>query len=284
MPTIDLEPLLAPLRHEGPRRFAGWTPALFEEAAHAAGATLARALARQPSAETVLAGYLRLVQEGIGVGLVRHASASPAGWATFLERCLLELVPRLLPAVPPAEQLPTLARIWNLGEGLRREPEWLDRYVNACAGRLRKLADLESFLVRTLEPVLTPARHAEWTGPFEVATLDLREAHEDMLPGGIVQMAPNVLWVQDRLSDVQIGVLLRHQKKSEVLGPLHGTGDYREQGSMPPVGFGDQQMHVAGKVVSLPTFRQRLAHVVVAAGFVVATTPDSQRLWIVETP
>src|SRR4051812_28314495 len=110
--SFELEAVLAPLRHEGPRRFAAWAGDLFEQAARGPGATLAVALAEQPDGARVRAGSLRLLQGGVGTGLIRHPGPSPAGWTCFLERCLLELVPALLPALPPAEQLPALVKVW----------------------------------------------------------------------------------------------------------------------------------------------------------------------------
>src|SRR5207302_201269 len=80
-----------------------------------------------------------------------------APWTSFLERCLIDLVPSLLPAIPADERLPLLVQLWNLGEGLRAEPDWVDRYVNACAGRLRSLADVGPFLVAAPGPAITPS-------------------------------------------------------------------------------------------------------------------------------
>src|SRR5436309_557687 len=106
------EPELAELRRDGAARFAGWDAGLFDAAAAGPGRALAGALAGQPDARPVVAGYLRLLQEAVGTGALRQASAGPAGWAGFLERCLVELVPALLPRVPAGGRLPMLVTLW----------------------------------------------------------------------------------------------------------------------------------------------------------------------------
>ncbi len=277
--------VLTDLRQEGARRFAAWQPDLFDAVACGPGLTLWQALAEQPDAEAVFRGYLCLVQEAVGTAALRSAAAPPAGtpWSSFLERFLVQLVPDLLANVPSSERLPLLVKGWNLGEGLLGEPEWVDRYVNACAGRLRKLGDLEKFLVEALTPVLTPAPPSSWEGPFAVTVLDLRSAHDDFLPGALSLAAPTVLCVQDRrLPHTQVGVLLRPKRKSELLGLTQGLSGYEDAGPRPAVTIEDGRARVGEHVIALPHLRRCSHSLVARAGFVVASALDSQRLWIVE--
>jgi hypothetical protein len=281
----DLVPLLADLRQQGARRFAAWDAALFDAVGAGPAAFLWLALRGEPEAEATLRGYLRLVQEAIGTAALRRPTAPPTGtpWTSFLERCLIELVPAQLPAVPAEQRLPLLVQLWNLGEGLRGEPDWVDRYVNACAGRLRSLAEVGPFLVEVLGPVLTPAPPSSWAGPFAVTVLDLRPIHDDFLPGKVYLAAPNVLCVPDRrLPNVQIGVLLRPQCKSEPLGLTQGLAPYVEAGPAPTVTFEDQRLLLNGQPIALPFLRRCAHHAVARAGFVASCAIDSQRLWIVE--
>jgi hypothetical protein len=281
----DLKHHLAELRHDGPRRFARWDAALFDAVVAGPAKALAQGIAPPAKVVPVLAAYLRLVQEAVGTGAVRQAGPSAAGWTTFLERCLVQLVPERLPRVDPEQQVPLLVKLWNLGEGLRREPEWVDRYVSACADGLKSLAEVEAFLVKTLEPVLTPLLPASWKGPFAVTVLDLRRVHDEFLPGPMHLAAPTVVRVRDRRHpDLQIGVLLRRERKSEVLGLTQGLGEYGETDGHPAVGFDDQRLQLAGQAVELPLFRRCAHHAVARAGFVVACAVDSQRLWVVESP
>ncbi len=277
--------LLDDLRHDGARRVAAWEGALFDAVGQGPARALAHALGKQPGAEPVLRAYLRLVQEAIGTAALRLAAPPSPGapWTSFLERCLVQLVPALLPHASPDERLPLLVKLWNLGEGLRAEPAWVDRYVNACAGRVRSLGDVEAFLVETLRPVLTPAPPSTWQGPWAVTVLDLRLFHDEFLPGRLHLAAPTVLCVQDRrLPGVQIGVLLRPEGKSEALGLTDGLAAFDEPGELPAVAFEDQRATVAGRSVALPSLRRCAHHAIARAGFVAACALDSQRLWIVE--
>src|SRR5205823_941782 len=72
------------------------------------------------------------------------------------------------------------------------------RYVAARAAGLGDLLRLEDFLVRALEPVLSPAPPAAWRGLFAVAVLDLRPLHEDFLPGAMAPPGPTPPQVGDR--------------------------------------------------------------------------------------
>jgi hypothetical protein len=227
---------------------------------------------------------LRLVQQGIGTGVLRQAEVGAAP-ANFLERLLVEMIPQWLPAVAPGKQLQALADAWNLGEGLLREPVWVDRYVNACCSRgMPRLEALAEFLATLLGPVLTPAPPAAWTGPLKVTTLDLRAAHDEFLPGRIRLAAPTVLCVEDRRKPgLQVGVLLRRGQRSESLGVVGGLGEYEEADPLPPVAFTDGKLKVGARVAEVPTLRACHAFAVARAGFVAAAAADSQRLWVIES-
>ena len=280
----DLNTLLADLRHDGPRRFARWDGELFDAVAAGPAVALREGLDRQPDAGPVVAAYLRMAQQAVGTAVLRRATAG-ATWTTFLERFLVELVPKLLAHVRPGQRVPLLVQGWNLGEGLLREPPWLDRYVSASVGRLTNLAELEAFLVRTLEPVLAAVPPAGWRGPFAVIVLDLRTVADDFLPGEVALAAPTVLRIDDRRRPgVQTGALLRRGGRSELLGLTAGLGDYDEAWERPGVEFHDGRVTVAGQAVGLPFLRQCHRHAVARAGFVAACAVDSQRLWIVEGP
>lgn len=280
---LNVVALASALHRDGPRRFARWNAALFDAVVEGPAGALAAALRGQTDAEALVNGYLRMVQQAIGIGALRQATPSDAR-TTFLERCLIELVPSLLPGVKEGKRLPLLVEVWNLGEGLLREPAWLDRYVTACSGRLSDLNDVQSFLIRTLDPVLAASSPSSWRGPFAVTVLDLRPLHDDFLPGEIALAAPTVLRVEDRKgSGMQAGILLRHGGKSELLGLTDGLADYTEEGERVAVSFDDGQATLAGQKVALPFLRRCQAHVIARAGFVAACAVDSQRLWIVES-
>jgi hypothetical protein len=281
--TVQLR--LGELSKDGLRRFARWDADLFQALAAGPLHALAAALGNEPDAEAVLAGYLGLLHQGVGTSAVRRAAAGPGGWHCFLERCLVEHVPTLLPRVPAGKRLPLLVKAWNLGEGLLREPGWLDRYVTASAAGLGDLLGIEAFLVRTLEPVLSAAPPAAWKGPLAVTVLDLRPLHEEFLPGELTLSAPAVLRVTDRRRPgTEVGVLLGRGGRSKLLGLMTGLGEYAEPGERPAVEFQDGRVRVAGHEAAVPGLRRCYRHAVARAGFVAACAVDSQRLWILECP
>jgi hypothetical protein len=280
----DQERLLADLRRDSPRRFARWDAALFDAVVNGPARELAKNLQGETDAAAVLGAFLQLAQQAVGTGALRQATAN-GPWKSFLERCLVDLVPRLLPGVKAGRRLPLLVQVWNLGEGLHREPEWLDRYVTACATRFQDLADLQGAIIRTLEPVLTPPPPATWKGPFQVHVLDLRSLHDEFLPGEIALAAPTVLRVEDRRrKGLQAGVLLRRGGRSELLGLTEGLGTYSEPEFTFGVKFEDGRVSVAGHAVEVSSLRRCHRHAPARAGFLAACAVDSQRLWIVESP
>lgn len=271
------------LQDEGARRFCRWDPRVFDAVVAGPAQILAGRLGDQNDAAAVLAGYLHLVQQAVGEGLLTQAAAGPAGWSNFLERLLIEGVPAQLPEMPAARRLALLADTWNLGEGLLREPAWVDRYVNACAKALPRLDKLEAFLVRTLKPVLLPTTPSTWTGAFRATVVDLRPIHDDFLPGPLGLVAPRVVQVEDRRKkDRHAAVLLQSGQKSELLGVLSGLVEYREAGEVPRVEFGDGRAQIGSSRVELPSLRRCHAFAVARCGFIAACAVDSQRLWVIE--
>lgn len=276
----SLRALADELRADGPRRFSRWDTAAFDAAVSGPVAALAATLGQQ--ADTVVSGYLRVVQQAVGHGVLRQVAAGASGWTNALERLLVESVPASLAAVPSTKRLKVLTDVWNLGEGLLREPVWVDRYVTACVPKLGRLDKLESFLVDALGPVLSPPPQAKWTGKHRVDVLDLRPVVDDFLPGEVRLAAPAVLCVTDRRRPtLQVGVLLR-PGGSELLGVVSGLGTYPDPGPLPAVDFTDGKLTVAGRAILVPMVRRRLGLVVSATGFVAVTTPDSQRVWAIE--
>lgn len=273
------------LSQDGPRRFARWDAALFEGLVAGPLQALAATLAKQADAAAVLRAYLELLHQGVGITAIRRAAASPVGWSSYLERCLVEQIPTLLSRVPSGKRLAVLVKAWNLGEGLLREPGWVDRYVTASAAALEDLEDLEDFLVRTLEPVLSTAPRASWKGPFAITVLDLRPLHEEFLPGEITLAAPAVLRITDRRhSGTEVGVLLSRGGRSRPLGLMTGLGEFVESEGGPAVELGDGRVRVANEEVAVPRLRQWHRHLVTRSGFLAACAVDSQRLWILESP
>jgi hypothetical protein len=268
---------------EAGARHAHFDAKLFAALCDGPARRLWAAVATDPTADAVLAAYLSLLREAVALGYVRAVHPP----SSFLGCCLLEAVPTRLHDVRPAERVARLAQAWNLGEGLLREPAWLDRYVASRAAELRGLHELPAFLARVLEPALEPGPPARWGGPFRVTVLDLRPAVDDLLPGPMHLAAPAVLAVRDRgRPDVWASVLLRRHGQSQVLGASAALPAYEspDAGQTPRPEFERDRVRIGAAAVELPFLAEVESHAVAPAGFVIAAASDSQRLWIMESP
>jgi hypothetical protein len=273
-------------------RHARWDAPTFAALVEGPARQLWQGIGGQPLAAQTLAAYLNLLREAVAVGYIRgHAWAARdaadglAGWRSCLEHCLVTTVPKDLPRVPPDGRVELLAKVWNLCEGLLREPAWVDRYVVSRLGELAGLSGIEEFLVTVLEPVLEPAPPAQWRGPFRATVLDLRPSADDLLPGHMTLAAPTLLTVQDRTRPTLfVNVLLRREGRSQALGASGGLPAYEQSVRPPAVEFARDRVTVAGHPVPQPLLDHVHEHLVVPAGFIVASALDSQRLWIVESP
>ena len=176
-----------------------------------------------------------------------------------------------------------LARIWNLSEGLRREPGWVGGYVLARASELKSSTTPELFLTNILGPLMQPTATPRWEGPFRVSTLSLRSADEEFLPGDQELVAPSVLVIADRRRPVRIGVHLKKAGHSEILGLFGASETYTAACANPEVVWNEDHLLVGPEIVRMPFLRKPFRWSIVPTGFVVASSQDSQRLWIAET-
>jgi hypothetical protein len=274
---------------EGRRRYARWDADLYQTLCGGPVRKLWQRLQGRAQAAAVFAGYLELVREALGAGYIlppkEAGEPGRVGWANFLAFCLVRLIPERLAAVADDQQLPLLAKVWNLGEGLLQEPAWVDRFVLAGAGELARLEDIETFLERMLEPALTPAPPAAWQGPFGLSVLDARPLYDEFLPGEMYLAAPTVLCVRDRRRpDLYLGVFLRPQGRSQFLGLTSSLDAYTDGGELPPVRWAERRALIGERAVDMPFLRRPHRHLLTRSGFLVASAVDSQRLWVVESP
>ncbi|MBS0265915.1 MAG: hypothetical protein JSS02_28550 [Planctomycetes bacterium] len=279
----ELERLVCQLQEDGPRRYAGWRDDVFMVIvcgpAKGMWARMAHAEPNDPAAaQRTMADYLRLVHEAVGLGYIRQADRA----TTFLDECLRFFIPFHLPQVESSLRGSVLAKVWNLAEGLAREP-WLSEYVRI---RLRSEIDLmriEKQIEALLVPVLSPTRPAVWAGTYRILMLNLRDECEEFLPGEIYLAAPAVVCVRDRRHSTCLGILLQRNGATELLGEIDALPAYSDDTAAPLVEFTENAATIAGRRVELPCLGR--PHTWVAAptaGFVIASAVDSQRLWIVE--
>jgi hypothetical protein len=268
---------------EGLGLYARFSPKIFRAASHGPARALSDSLGGGADAERALAAYLRLLAEAVGLELLGEAElAEPK---TLLAFFLARLIPARLAAHPPEERLPLLVRLWNLGEAVAREPAWIGRYLAALAAGVSDLGAVDAFLADALAPALTPSPPAAFRGPFALAVLDPRPLAEEFLPGEMHLVAPAVLCVHDlRAAGVALGVLLKRERQSRLIGPTACLGEPVAEAALPEVRLGESRAEIAGRAVALPLLGHPAKTAVARAGFLVASAHDSQRLWVVESP
>jgi hypothetical protein len=277
------------VRDEWRGRFAEWDDEPFAAVAVGPGAALAAALGGEPGGDRVVDGYLRLVAEALRLRYLDRASCAGAGPPTdLLARCLLDVLPRRLPAYPAERRLPLLARTWNLGEGLLRQSPWIARLASALVTDADDLERLDEALAFALAPLMAAPRPSAFVGPFEVGMLDLGEVDDEFLPGAMHAAAPFVVCVHDRMRDgLQVAVVLARPGASRTLGasPCLAPDRGADDGGRIDVDvrLGDSRVNIAGQTVALPTVHGAHSQLLLASGFLAVTAVDSQRLWIVES-
>lgn len=281
---------------EGRRRSARWDEAFYAQQGASVVRWMAQSLAMEPAEHTgpVLRAYARLLAEGVGEGYLtpaatglREGAVHHAGHQSLMSHCFLQVLPWGIRRVPEAQRLQTLEMCWNLCEGLRREPAWVDRYVVACAQEddegWDELSAWPKQVAEVLQPVLSPPPAPTWAGPFEVERVSLKEGASDFLPGELFWASPWVLCVRDRRhEDVVQSLFLRREGKARRMGLVNGLAPALHARPVGvEVGFGRDEVRIGANAVALPWLRHIQASAVSEAGFVAACAPDSQCVWIV---
>jgi hypothetical protein len=175
-----------------------------------------------------------------------------------------------------------MARLWNLAEGLGREPGWVQAYILSRAGDFQPGTPPEEFLISVLRPLFVPAPTPTWQGPFRVTLLSMRAADDEFLPGDQYLAAPSVLVVADRKRQVRLGVHLRIHGRSEILGTFGQTSPYPAAPAQVAVVWKPGELCIGENPVAMPFFREPFRWTITTSGFIVASSRDSQKLWIVE--
>jgi hypothetical protein len=198
-------------------RFVRWDPALWAAVLAGPADTLAAGLDATVglAGRAALESYLRLCCEGVGLGYLYPAATGRVG---FLNLAFLELVPRLLPAVPAGRQATLLAALWNLGENLELAAPWLRRIFERRFAGLAGLADLEAQVAAIEAEALTAPRQNLGPRPA-LRWVALGAEDRRFLPGALHWVAPTVVCVHDRArAGASLGVWLADPPL--VLGPM----------------------------------------------------------------
>jgi hypothetical protein len=281
----QLQAAIERLARDGAARFSHWKPALFQEYCRATLPRLVPASADPPGPQAtwhpVANAFAEVLQEGVGRGHVVTGLDAPP--ANLMEYCLRDWLVRRLADAPGEQRLQLLADAWNLLEGLLREPRWVNAYVLARVRELEDESSLQAFLGRVLQPLFEPATRANWGGPFRVTTLSLRAGDDDFLPGDMHLVAPNILAVKDRRRDVSLGVVLRKQGRSELLGIIAGANPYAEPPAEAAPRWQGETFALGSENIPMKFLAEPFRWVQTQAGFVVASAVNSQKVWIAES-
>jgi hypothetical protein len=267
------------LAEEGPKRFSKWDASLF--AAYCRTILPAVWKSQSSGIERTFAGLCALVYHGIGEGYLKGGpEVAPRN---FLEFCIRDWLPEVLVGLPAEDRLPLLPRVWNLGEGLLREPEWVNGYVMSRIAELVGAKRPEAVLADILRPLLEPAPPARWEAPYRVTLLSLRQADNEFLPGEMQLAAPTVLVVSDRRRPVRLGIHLRREGQSVVVGGFGPNAGFPDEPPAVQVAWEGGNARIGDDELSLPFLAVPFRWALIRAGYLVASAVDSQKLWIVES-
>ncbi len=212
--------LVERLEREARGRFVKWDGKLWRSLLDGPATLLAQNFAATGS-EAVFMAWLTLLRDAVGLGYV---AANGQG---FMHLGLCELVPKLLPAMPPVRQAQALAELWNLGENLSARDAWLERIFVRQARGLQSLDDLSALVANVAAKVGQPPSRKLAGSETDLHMIALFEADSRFLPGAISYLSPTVVAVFDRLRStpdgdaLALGVWLTDPP--EILGPLSGV-------------------------------------------------------------
>ena len=281
----QIDELIEKLRVQGARQFAAWNSEAFNNYLDGPVQNLTMQLEwREKNDVDVdsIKNLVRMIYEGVGMGwLIPHGEGQPP--ATFLAHVLWNLVPHQLGQVAPKNRGIVLSRIWNLAEGLAREPQWMNQFVISRTDWSTDITKLESILTSILTPVLTPLPAARWDQPLGLHVIDLHKSQEGFLPGHMGLAAPAILSIEDRCRPgLFLAIWLKKGKNSEVLGLVRQLPEYHESYDPPKIDASEDAVNVNGIKIETPLLMTPHQVLCVSSGFVVISSEDSQRLWLVE--
>lgn len=264
--------------------YSRWNPEAWEQLARGPAADLGMRLTGRPDGDRLLQAYLDLAREAVGLQYIDRRSFD--GDPLFLAALWVDALPRLLPAAPAARVAGLLEAAWNAGERLVREPAWLNRYLVSRLTDLDRLERFEAWLRESLAPVLQAPPPAKWKGPLSIVVLDCVGGGETFLPGRIHLAAPTIACVHHRREEArQVAFHLRPKGKSAPLGATPCFGEFLAPAeALPTLTFAPNALKIAGLSIELPRFGSEAGHAVAPAGFVVAASKSSQKVWIVDSP
>ncbi|MBI2378586.1 MAG: hypothetical protein HYV07_31595 [Deltaproteobacteria bacterium] len=264
------------------RRFASFDGELFFEVCAEPALQLQRQL--DPSEGALMTGYLEMIADGVGAGLLSRlegprAPAAPSEAARrAFERVMLKLVPEQLGSIEPAKRGEALVSTFNILDGAVREGRWLGEWLCARFLGLTELSQLEAVTERELAQ-LEPPRPRRFEPPFRVTCFDPRPIVSDFLPGSLHLAAPHVACIHDRRRSAGLA-LCAGALPSLSSGPTACLGRSGEAPATVQVEAHQRGVVIAGHEISFPL--GGLGELLVGHGYLVVTSESSQRVWLLE--
>lgn len=277
--------LIRQAREAARARYARWDDSLFDALLDSPLDHIWRALKTRPPEHRLASvrTYIDLVAAGIGEGVLHGIHGEPS---SLLEAFIRDKVPYWFGASNPDRHGKIAASAWNIAAGARAQAVWIDQYLLANLEDFENPMRLKETAAELLRPVLEETPAAKWNGPGTVTVISLNTIVADFLPGRITAVTPRLVCIADRRRDVRLGVLLVPNGASRCLGPMRGgdTG-LPNDARLPPIRWSAVDVSIGGMRVALPLAgslpQETLA---LPSGFLLASLPNSQRLWVIDSP
>ena len=281
----SIQKLIAEMQSDGPQKFSQWNAETFDSFIEGPLKDVIQRMEwkdkKTPDWNST-ENFLRLIYEGVGLGILHHVEHdAPA--SNFLSFYISHYVPYQLTQLDRADRTEFLQLVWNIGEGMAKEPQWLNQFVIAKTDWSVEGHNLADHITKILEPVLSPPAPATWEGTPQLHQLELKRWLPGFLPGRMYLCSPNVLCIEDRINPPEtLGVFLQKGKEPEILGSIGKLPEYVESFDQPSIRANPNSILVNQREVEAKWIQHPREPFCMQSGFVAVTADDSQKLWLVE--
>lgn len=283
--SAERSALIRQLREAARARYARWDDRLFDALLEDPLDHIWRTLKTRPPEHRLASvrTYIDLVAAGIGEGVLHGIHGEPS---SLLEAFIRDKVPDWFAGSNPDRHGKIAASAWNIAAGARAQAGWIDQYLLANLHEFENPMRLKETAAELLRPVLEETPAARWNGPGTVTVISLNNVVADFLPGRMTAVTPRLVCIADRRRDVRLGMLLMPDGASRCLGTMRGdNAGMPDDASLPPIRWTAADVSIGDLRVALPLAgslpQETLA---LPSGFLLASLPNSQRLWVIDSP
>jgi hypothetical protein len=283
--SADRAVLIQQAREAARVRYARWDDKLFDAFLEDPLDHIWSALKTRPPEHRLASAhtYIDLVAAGIGEGILRRIHGEPS---SLLEAFIRDRIPYWFGESAPDRHGKIAASAWNIAAGARVQAGWIDQYLLANLHEFENPMRLKEKAAELLRPVLEDTPAARWNGPCTVAVINLSGSIADFLPGAMTAITPRLVSIADRRHAHRLGILLLPNGASRCLGPMRNDGSgQQDEANLPPMHWSAEGVAIGDLKVPLPltgTLPQET--LALPSGYVLASLPNSQRLWVIDSP